>query len=83
MHLATSNEVIKSLHRFFNRSVVVKAVDLEQVDVVDIQSLQAGIDGVEDRLARETTVVGIVFRLLHFWFILEGLSLMSGVTGRR
>jgi hypothetical protein len=51
-NLACLNKVMQSFHGLFNWCGRVEAVDLEEVDVTRLKSLQGGIDGVEDSCAR-------------------------------
>ena len=43
---------------FFDGRVLVEAMDLVEVDVIDAEALEAGVDGGHDVLAREAAVVG-------------------------
>lgn len=45
------DEVVESLHCFFDGDGGVEAVDLKEVDVGCLQAREGGIDGVEDGLA--------------------------------
>ena len=56
-NLAHADDVVKRLHRLFDRGRAVPAMNLVEVDVVRPESLQARVDFVEDRLARETSAV--------------------------
>jgi hypothetical protein len=42
---------MQRLHRLFYGNLVVESMDLEKVDVLDVEALEGGIDGVEDCLA--------------------------------
>lgn len=46
-------------------------MNLEKVDVVHVQTLERGVDGIEDCLTRETTLVDVVFQLRQFFPILN------------
>jgi hypothetical protein len=60
-NLARLDEVVKRLHRLLRRHIVqIGAVNLEEVDVRRVQPLKRGLDLVEDRRARETTLVDVV-----------------------
>ena len=74
-HLTHLYEVTQCLHGFFDQGIFVEAVALEQVHVVGVQAPEAGLDGLEDGLAREAAVVDIVFCLGHLvgWSACKGL----------
>lgn len=44
------DDVVKSLHRLLNRCFVVKTVTLEYVNIIELESLERQLDGVEDVL---------------------------------
>lgn len=54
---------MQRLHGLFNRHILVKPVDLQEVDVLEIQTLERCVDGVENSLARKTDVVRVVLQL--------------------
>ena len=49
-HLAALDQVVERLHRFFDGDGGVKAVDLEEIEVVGLEALQRCVHGAEDRL---------------------------------
>ena len=51
VHLATLNEIVQCLHRLLNWSRLVEAVNLQQVDVVGVETLEGCIHGAEDGAA--------------------------------
>ena len=65
--LAGLDEIVQSFHSLLWLHSWVVAVDLEQVDVVGVQALQACIHGIEDGLSRKATLVDVVFRVLQLW----------------
>ena len=71
VHLAALDQVMQCLHRLLDWSVVVESVDLQEIDVVGIEALQGGIDLVEDGLARQTALVGVVSELWKLRAILD------------
>jgi hypothetical protein len=56
--LATLDDIVQRLHRFFDRSGRVPAVNLVQVNEVSAEPGKAGVDLVQDRLARQPAAVG-------------------------
>lgn len=54
--LTAVHHVVERLHDFLPRSVTVQPVDLQHIDI-GTQSLNAGVDGIEDVLARQTNTV--------------------------
>lgn len=50
-HLAALNHIVQSLHDLLARRLAVQTVDLQHVDV-RAETLDAGVDRVEDMLAR-------------------------------
>ena len=56
--LAGPDDVRERLHRLLERRLVVVAVRLVQVDVVELQPAQRGVDALADVLAREPDLVG-------------------------
>ncbi len=56
---ARLDQIVERTHRFFDRRLVVFAMDVEQIDVIGVQALQAGIDGTHDVFARCTACVDI------------------------
>jgi hypothetical protein len=58
---------VQRFERFLDRRFVVPAMDLVQVHVVRVETLEACIDLGHDRLARQAAAVGIVaHREVHF-----------------
>ena len=55
--LAGAHDVVPRLQSLLDRSAIVPTVDLVEIDVVGAEPLQAGIDLMEDRLARQTGTV--------------------------
>ena len=49
-NLSTFHKIMQRLHCLFNGDILVEAVDLQEVDVVDLKSLQAPFDRFEDML---------------------------------
>jgi hypothetical protein len=60
VNLAALDKIMERLHSLFKWGIGVEAVDLKQIDVVGIKALEGGIYCIEYRLARKTTLVGIV-----------------------
>ena len=58
--LAGLYNVMEGFHRLFDRSFVVPAVDLIEVDVVSAQTLEALVEFKEDLFAGKTFGVGVV-----------------------
>src|SRR5260370_27643443 len=58
--LTTRPRSKKRCQRFFDRGLVVQAVDLVEVHVVGAEPAQAGVNRLHDVLARESFLVGIV-----------------------
>lgn len=75
-NLPTLNKIMESLHRFLDRHSLVKAMDLEKIDVICIEAFERRIDRGEDTLAGETSLVDIVHRLVD---VLES-HYLSAVT---
>jgi hypothetical protein len=53
-------DIIQSFKRFFDRGVVVKAMNLVKIDVIGAKAAQAVVDRMKNVLAREALLVGIV-----------------------
>jgi hypothetical protein len=58
--LAGADDVGERLHRLLERRLVVVAVGLVEVDVVQAEAPQRGVDALPDVLAREADLVGTV-----------------------
>src|SRR5208282_4444232 len=56
--LADLDDVVQRFERLFDRRVVVPAMDLIEFDVVSAEAPEAGIDLVQDRLARQAGTIG-------------------------
>ena len=52
VYLPTFDEVVECLHSLFYGDGLVKAMDLEEVDVRGVKALEGCIDGSEDTLSR-------------------------------
>jgi hypothetical protein len=57
VHFAGAHEVVQGQHCFFDRGVRVEAVDLQQVEVVQLQAGEGGVDCFEDGGAGEALIV--------------------------
>ena len=57
-HLAALHDIVESLHDLLHRRVRVEAVDLVEVHVVHVESLQGMVDFRHDILARGAAAVG-------------------------
>ena len=58
--LACLHDIVEGFAGLFDGGVGVEAVDLVEVDVVDAEALEGGVDGGHDVFAREAAVVGRV-----------------------
>lgn len=58
--LSALDQVMQSLHGLLDRYGVVEAMDLQEIQVIGAQSVETGIDGIEDGGTREATLVDIV-----------------------
>jgi hypothetical protein len=56
--MAVLDECVERAHRFFDRRGRIEAVNLVQVDVIELQALEARLDAVHDVVARGTARVG-------------------------
>lgn len=56
---------MQRLHGLFHGCVGVKAMDLKQIDVVHLQTFEAGINSVENSGSAETSLIDVVFGTLH------------------
>ena len=56
-HFAALHHVVQALHQFWDRCRKVPPVDVEQIDVIRLQFLQASFQGNVQRLGRVTSVV--------------------------
>ena len=56
---------MQGFHCLLDRHTGVEPVDLQEVQIVGAQTLQAGVDGAENRLAREAALIHVVFARLH------------------
>jgi hypothetical protein len=56
VHFAGTDEVVQGEHGFFEGGVRVEAVDLEEVEVVELEAGEGGVDGFEDGGAGEACV---------------------------
>lgn len=64
---------MQSLHGLFNRNVLVKPVDLQEVNVCGVESFQTRFNRLENGLSGQTTMVDIVLGLGHIWLVHVGL----------
>lgn len=60
-HFSGLHEIVECFHGFFEGRVVVKAVNLEKVDVVGVETCEGCVDLVEDCGAGEAILVLVVF----------------------
>src|SRR6185437_9635039 len=56
-HLAGSHAVVERIERLLERSERIEPVDLVQIDVIELQALEACIERMEDVVAREPELV--------------------------
>lgn len=68
VHLACTHEIVQSLHGLFNWCVRVEAVDLQQVEVLQLQAGEGGVNCFEDRGAGEAWESLLQQGLLHALF---------------
>jgi hypothetical protein len=68
-HLAALDEVVQHPHRLLYGGEGIEPVDLEEVDVGRVEALQAGVNGVKDRRAREAVLVHVVTLLAELWVL--------------
>lgn len=54
---------MQRLHRLLNRRVLVEAVNLQKIDVVHLQALQAVLDSIKDGTTGETPIVDVVLEV--------------------
>lgn len=54
------NNIVESVHNFRNFDRIVESMALEYVNVVRLEALEAGIDGVEDVLAAQTVSIHVI-----------------------
>ncbi|MEJ7605704.1 MAG: hypothetical protein WKF37_05430, partial [Bryobacteraceae bacterium] len=59
-NFAAADQIIESFQGFFDRSFVIEAMDLVEVDVIGLETAQAVFDSVHDVLAGQAALVGIV-----------------------
>ena len=59
------HKIMEGFHRLLWLYCGVVSMDLQQVDVVGVQSLQACIYGIEDGLPRQTSLIDVVFGVLQ------------------
>jgi hypothetical protein len=57
MDFSISNEIVESSESLFERSVVIKAVELIQIDKVRLQSLQASFHSSNNVLSAQSFIV--------------------------
>jgi hypothetical protein len=62
-YIACLHYVVKSLHSFFDGSIVIKTMALEDIDVVKLEALQAMFDGFEYMLATEAMLIDVAHRI--------------------
>ena len=55
---AGANDVVQCCHDFLRRHGRVEAVNLIQIDIIELQPLQTGIDRMADVFARQSAIVG-------------------------
>jgi hypothetical protein len=65
--LSGLDDVVKRRHGLLDRSFLVEAVALEDVDVVESEASEGLVDRVEDVLARETAAVDVALGLYSRW----------------
>lgn len=56
-NVARFDNIVQSLHRFFDRCLRVEAMALEDVNVVEIEPFQTSLDAVKDVLPTEACLV--------------------------
>lgn len=59
VHFPGTHEVVQGLHGFLQGRVRVEAVDLQEVEVVELEAPEGGVDGFEDGGAREAWSWGV------------------------
>lgn len=55
--VARSDNIVQSLHSFLDWGPVIEAMTLEDVDIVEIESLQTSLDAIKDMLPTEAGLV--------------------------
>ena len=50
-HVASLHDVVERLHRLLDRCIIVEPMALKNVNVVELQTLQAVLDALKDMLA--------------------------------
>lgn len=68
-YLPALNKIVKCLHGLLEWGSRVESMNLQKVDVVEVETLQRRIDGVEDGLSRQPALVRVVLELRHFFWI--------------
>ena len=58
-HFAGLDDIMESIHGFLRGCSGVETVNLQQIDVGQIESLQAGIDTLEDMLPTQSVLVEV------------------------
>ena len=67
-HLAALHEFVQGLHRFFHRRIIVKPVNLIQIQVIGLQTFQRAVNFPQDGLTGQFPFVEIDFRGQHHVF---------------
>lgn len=59
-NLAGLHDILQSTHRLLERRILIRPMDLQQVDIFEIELLQGSLDRVKDMFTGESLLVGIV-----------------------
>jgi hypothetical protein len=66
-HFTALYQVVQRPHGLFDGSLGIKLVNLKQVDVCGVESLERGINGIEYRRTRESGLVDVVPPCMEIW----------------
>lgn len=55
--VARFDHIVQSLHSFLDRGLIIEAMALKDVDIVEIESLQASLDAIKDMLSTEAGLI--------------------------
>ena len=80
-NLAALDDVVQRLHGLLDRRLIVKAMALQQVDVVEPKALKRVVNTLKDVLARKAMLVDVA-KLIGF-SVRDQVGVLSGLLGDR
>jgi hypothetical protein len=63
------DEIVQRFHRLLHRNRRVESVDLQQIDIRGLQSLQTGVHRTKNGLSAQPTLIYVVLGVFHLWVL--------------